>query len=229
VLSTIGGFIGVPYALGSIFSSHPTNYIEETLEPAISHVPRGSAGHATETNQADAIEWLSDKPQAQNGAPPIHSLEGTGATAGSEHAGTTAATAAAHSPEEISQERLLALVSVLIAATGIAAGWFLFKKRPLLRLPSILENKYYVDEIYDVAIINPVHVISREALWKVFDRGVIDGFLHSLGDAVTEMGRLFRHLQAGFVRGYAAIILVGALAIIGFFAYFAVGLLGLVR
>ena len=43
------------------------------------------------------------------------------------------------------------------------------------------------------------------------------------------MGRLFRHLQAGFVRGYAAIILFGALAIIGFFAYFAVGLLGLVR
>ena len=228
VLSTIGGFIGVPYALGSLFSEHPTNYIEQTLEPAISHVP-GAAGHGTETNQADAIEWLSDKPQPQDSAPPVHSLEGAEATAGGEHAATGSATTAAHSPEEISQERLLALVSVLIAATGIAAGWFLFQKRPLLRLPSILENKYYVDEIYDATIINPIHLISREALWKIFDRGVIDGFLHSLGDAVTEMGRLFRHLQAGFVRGYAAIILVGALAIIGFFAYFAVGLVGLVR
>ena len=228
VLSTIGGFIGVPYALGSLFSDHPTNYIEQTLEPVISHVP-DRTGHGAEANQADAIKWLSDKPQVQDGAPPIHSLEGAEEPAGREHAGTAAATAAAHSPEEISQERLLALVSVLIAATGITAGWLLFQKRPLLKMPSILDNKYYVDEIYEAVIINPVHVISREALWKVFDRGVIDGFLHSLGDAVTEMGGLFRHLQAGFVRGYAAIILVGALVIIGFFAYFAVGLFGLVR
>ena len=33
VLSTVGGLIGVPYALGSLFSDHPTNYIEQTLEP----------------------------------------------------------------------------------------------------------------------------------------------------------------------------------------------------
>jgi hypothetical protein len=66
-------------------------------------------------------------------------------------------------------------------------------------------------------------------MWKLFDQGVIDGLLHSVGEAVTEMGRLVRHMQAGFVRGYAAIILVGALVVIGFFAYFAVGLLGLVR
>ena len=45
-------------------------------------------------------------------------------------------------------------------------------------------------------------------------------FLHALGDAVTELGRLGRWLQAGFVRAYAAIILVGALILIGLFAYF---------
>ena len=80
-----------------------------------------------------------------------------------------------------------------------------------------------------VAIINPIHVVSREALWKLFDQGVIDGVLHSIGDAVTESGRLLRHLQAGFVRGYAAIILVGALAIIGFFGYIGFNLTALVR
>jgi hypothetical protein len=36
---------------------------------------------------------------------------------------------------------------------------------------------------------------------------------------VTELGRLARYLQAGFVRGYAAIILLGALILIGLFAY----------
>ncbi len=229
VLSTVGGLIGVPYALGSFFSDHPTNYIEQTLEPAISHVP-DSASHGVESNQADTIEWLSPKPQPTDGAPPVHSLEGEGSTATPNHSGTTAATVThAHSPEEIRSERLLALVSVLVAAIGIAAGWLLFRKRPLLKMPAILENKYYVDEIYDAVIINPVHVVSREGMWKVFDQGVIDGLLHSIGEAVTEMGRLVRHMQAGFVRGYAAIILVGALVVIGFFAYFAVGLLGLVR
>ena len=230
ILSTIGGFIGVPYALGSLVSDHPTNYIEQTLEPAISHVPEPGA-HGVEPNQSESIQWLSAEPQPNDGPPPVHSLEGSPAPASAEQAATTsnAPVAHAHSPEEIRLEQLLALVSVLIAVTGIVAGWLLFKKRPLLAMPNILENKYYVDEIYDAAVINPIHVTSREVLWKVFDQGVIDGFLHSLGEAVTETGRLFRYLQGGFVRGYAAIILVGALVVIGFFAYFAVGLLGLVR
>ena len=92
VLSTFGGLIGVPYALGSLFSDHPTNYIEQTLEPAISHVPT-TAAHTSETNQADPIEWLSAKPQPHDGAPPVHSLEGT-ETGSGQQAG--AAATAAH-------------------------------------------------------------------------------------------------------------------------------------
>jgi NADH-quinone oxidoreductase subunit L len=95
-------------------------------------------------------------------------------------------------------------------------------------MPRILENKYYVDEIYDATIINPIKVGSREGLWKLFDVGVIDGFLHALGEVVTDSGALVRHLQAGFVRGYAAIILLGALAVIGFFAYYGIHALRLV-
>ena len=108
---------------------------------------------------------------------------------------------------------------MLIALLGIGSGWYLFQKRPLLQMPRLLENKYYVDEIYDAALIRPIEAGSREGLWKIFDIGVIDGLLHLIGDAVTETGRLARWLQAGFVRGYAAIILTGALILIGLFAY----------
>ena len=52
--------------------------------------------------------------------------------------------------------------------------------------------------------------------------GVIDGFLHTIGDVVLDGGRAIRHMQGGFVRAYAAIILLGALAVIGFFAYYGV-------
>ena len=106
----------------------------------------------------------------------------------------------------------------------MAIGWFTFQKRPLLQMPRILENKYYVDEIYDATLIHPIEVGSREGLWKIFDIGVIDGILHSIGEAVTETGKLARHLQGGLLRGYAAIILFGALILIGFFAYFSVRL-----
>jgi NADH-quinone oxidoreductase subunit L len=125
----------------------------------------------------------------------------------------------AHSSEEITAERLLAGLSVLIGLLGIGAGWYLFQKRPLMQMPRLLENKYYVDEIYDAALIRPIEAGSREGLWKLVDVGAIDGLLHAIGEAVTEMGRIARYLQAGFVRGYAAIILFGALILIGLFAY----------
>ncbi|HEV2828710.1 MAG TPA: hypothetical protein VGW76_14020, partial [Pyrinomonadaceae bacterium] len=205
VLSTIGGLIGVPYAISSMFGGHPENYIEHTLDPVIAKTP----GTETAAEHLDETIWLSHPPQNVDGAPALVPL--------GEHEGE-----AFHSPEEIREERLLALLSVAIALVGIASGWFIFRKRPLLQLPRILENKYYVDELYDAAIINPINVGSREGLWKLFDVGVIDGFLHSLGDAVTETGKAVRHLQAGFVRGYAAIILLGALAVVGFFAYYGV-------
>jgi NADH-quinone oxidoreductase subunit L len=208
VLSTFGGFLGVPYALGSLFSDHPTNYIERTLESVVYEVPSSSLGEASAEP-----EMLSPPPQAVDGPPPLHPLT---------EAGT--ATEHIHSPEEIRTERLLALVSVLIALTGIAAGWYVFQNRPLLQMPRILENKYYVDEIYDAAIIHPIEVGSREGLWKLFDLGVIDGLLHALGQSIQEAGRVFRNLQAGFVRAYAAIILIGALAMIGVFAAYALGL-----
>jgi NADH-quinone oxidoreductase subunit L len=161
VLSTVGGFIGIPYA----FANADINVIEHTLEPVIAHLP----------------------------------------------------VVVDHS--HLTEERLLALGSVIIALIGIGIGWTIFKKRPTLAMPRILENKYYVDEIYDAALIRPILVGSREGLWKIFDIGVIDGLLHGIGQSVTELGRLARYLQAGFVRAYAAIILIGALILIGLFAY----------
>ena len=167
VLSTVGGFIGVPYAL----VHRDINVIEHTLEPIVAHMP-GSA----EAIPAD------------------------------EHA-------------DVNEEIALTVISVAIALLGIGAGFALFLRRPLLEMPRILENKYYVDEIYDAALIHPIENGSREGLWKIVDKGVIDGGLHAIGEAVTELGRLARYLQAGFVRGYAAIILLGALILIGLFAY----------
>jgi len=159
-----------------------------------------------ETSASADLHWLSPPPQAVDGKPAV-------APAPDSSPGEIL------SPAEISEERLFTIISVLIALSGIGIGWLIFQKRPLLRLPRVLEEKYYVDEIYDATIINPINAGSREGLWKMFDLGVIDGLIHTLGRSVVDLGRTIRYMQIGFVRGYAAIILAGALIIIGYFAY----------
>ena len=204
VLSTVGGLVGVPYALSSLTGGHPENYFERRLQPIVSQVP------GQEANAAEGVEqlhWLSPPPQAVDGKPAF-------AAAKDSQGGE-----AAHNPEEISQERLFTIISIMVAITGIGIGWMMFQKQPLRRMPRLLEHKYYVDEVYDAAVIQPILVTSREGLWKLFDLGVIDGLIHTLGRTVVNLGRTIRHMQLGFVRAYAAIILAGALIIIGYFAY----------
>jgi NADH-quinone oxidoreductase subunit L len=205
VLSTVGGLVGVPYAISSMAGGHPQNYFEETLAPVISSVPTTNGENATAK-----LHWLSPEPQAIDGKPAVAPI------------GEVPSSAIGHetpSSQEINEERLLALVSVLIALTGIGIGWFVFQHQPVRAMPRLLENKYYVDEIYDAVIIQPIKVGSSEGLWKIFDLGVIDGIIHTLGNTVVKFGRTIRYMQMGFVRGYAAIILAGALIIIGYFAY----------
>jgi NADH-quinone oxidoreductase subunit L len=204
ILSTLGGLVGVPYAISSLAGGHPENYFEATLAPVVGPVP----GHPAVERHESELRWESPPPEVHDGKPAVRPA---GETPGSAHE--------THSQGEIREERLLALVSVLVALSGIGIGWFIFQRRPLQAMPRLLEQKYYVDEIYDATIINPIHAGSREGLWKIFDLGVIDGIIHTVGNAVVRFGRAIRYMQIGFVRGYAAIILAGALIIIGYFAY----------
>jgi NADH-quinone oxidoreductase subunit L len=212
VLSTFGGLVGIPYALSG---GKITNYFEHTIEPAIAHAPETAegAGEGAATaaggQEGERPRFLSPTPQPHDGASPLSVGEGSQNEPAAERTPST---------EEVNEERLFSLISVLIALTGIGIGWVLFKRRPLMRMPSLLENKYYVDELYDAGIINPIKVFSREGLWKLFDVGVIDGIVNGLGQGVTQIGAVVRYLQVGFVRSYAAIILFGALAVIGYFA-----------
>lgn len=200
ILSTAGGLVGVPYALsgGAI-----ENYIEHALEPVVH--PQTSSQEGGTTPQ---IQFLSPPPLEIDGAPAVGHTPAEAAAAET-----------AHSPEEIYTERVLMAVSVALALIGIAVGFVVFRRRPLLRFPRLLEEKYYVDEVYDATIVRPIEASSREGLWKIFDLGVIDGLLHGIGRSIVQVGSVLRYLQIGFVRSYAAIILLGALAVIGYFAY----------
>jgi NADH-quinone oxidoreductase subunit L len=182
-LSTVGGLVGVPYAMSSLVGVKDANMFEHVLEPVVAETELPTAVAAREA-------------------------------------------AKSHEPAVVQKERLLAGLSVVLAAIGIAIGWFAFRSQPLRRMPKILEEKWRIDEFYNGYIVDPITSLSRQGLWKGFDLGVIDGVVHGIGGFVVEVGNLVRRVQVGFVRSYAAIILLGALAVLGYFIYYGFRLVG---
>ena len=125
-----------------------------------------------------------------------------------------------HSPEVVAKERWLALLSTVLAIVGIGIGFAMFRNNPLRRMPKILEQKWRLDEFYNGYIVDPITTLSREGLWKGFDLGFIDGIVNGIGHFVTEAGNLARQVQVGFVRSYAALIMLGAVVVLGYFIYY---------
>jgi NADH-quinone oxidoreductase subunit L len=210
ILSTVGGLVGIPYAMGSLFGAEDINVFERTLEPVIYHRP-ANVEHAPPTLSASGK----------------HTAEPSAAeSVSSEHAAAPAAEHATHSAEEISTERTLAILSVILALVGIGIGWTMFSRQPLRRLPRILVEKWRVDELYNGYIVDPLTRLSREGFWKGIDLGFIDGIVNGAGNFTIALGSVLRRIQVGFIRSYAAIILLGALVLIGYFIYFGYRLIG---
>src|SRR6185369_1019732 len=102
-------------------------------------------------------------------SPAAHGNEGAvPQSVGEGEAGRVPVSEHAHDNAEVSQERLFTGISILVGLIGIGIGWTVFRKRPLLEMPRLLENKYYVDEAYDAALIEPIKTGSRSVLWKFF-------------------------------------------------------------
>ncbi|MGH9819038.1 MAG: NADH-quinone oxidoreductase subunit L, partial [Pyrinomonadaceae bacterium] len=204
VLSTVGGLVGIPYAVSSLFVAGDVNVFERTLEPVIAKV--GHPAHITSsmapTGHAETAEPAAEVQTAEHAAEEVHSAA------------------------ELTTERLLAVLSVLLALSGIAIGWVAFSKTPLRKMPKILEEKWHIDEIYNGYIVDPLERLSRDGLWKGFDVGVVDGIVNGIGHVVVEIGSAVRQIQVGYIRSYAAVILLGALVVLGYFIYFGLKLVG---
>ena len=81
----------------------------------------------------------------------------------------------------------------------------------------VLTNRYYIDELYDFAIVRPTRTLGRW-LSRFFDRG-IDNAVNAVGYLMREASVALRELQTGYVRNYALLIFVGAVLIIGFIVF----------
>jgi NADH-quinone oxidoreductase subunit L len=118
-----------------------------------------------------------------------------------------------------SLELTLSGVAMVAATLGLVVAWRMYskdvKRGPETGLHKLLYNKYYVDEIYQAAIVGPLVWISRNILWKAVDEGTIDGAVNGIGYGVREIGDGVRHAQSGNTRSYAVWVLVGAVVVFG--------------
>jgi len=73
----------------------------------------------------------------------------------------------------------------------------------------VLWNKYYIDEIYDKLVINPIRKVSESLLFRVMDVKIIDGFVNGTASFVDRISSLIKKMQTGGVQFYAVIMVFG--------------------
>ena len=129
--------------------------------------------------------------------------------------------AAGHS---VGLEVALMAFSVALALIGIWTAWQFYVKQPAraqdlgrrFAAPyRLLWNKYYVDEVYNAVVVQPLVGGSR-LLWRIFDVGFIDGMVNGSGRMMRGFAGFLRPIQNGLAGSYAAAIMLGAVLIMGY-------------
>src|ERR1700722_13967460 len=136
---------------------------------------------------------------------------------------------------EVPEDTSLMAISVVAGLIGIAVAYVMYVLKPgmadslasnLGGLYTAVYNKWYVDEIYDAAVVNPVVEGSRTVLWKGVDSGTIDGGVNGVGFTARGVGGVLRLMQSGNIRSYATWVLFGGVLVI---VAMAIGLAGGMR
>lgn len=115
--------------------------------------------------------------------------------------------------------------ATIAAFLGIGIAIFMYLIKPslpetLAKVPVISTlyrgsyAKWFVDEIYGVAFTRTFIVLSKDLLWANFDVTIIDGAVNGVGSIARGAATLLRTAQAGILRFYAALMALGAVAIL---------------
>ncbi|MHB8580725.1 MAG: NADH-quinone oxidoreductase subunit L [Ignavibacteriaceae bacterium] len=116
-------------------------------------------------------------------------------------------------------EEIVLMVVTLVAVVGsIYAARYIYMKnnKPAESLSkrfggiyNLLVNKYYVDEIYDAAIVTPITKGSDIVLWKFADVKIIDGLINGIANLIGKISGSIRKIQTGVAQFYALIMMLG--------------------
>jgi len=114
-----------------------------------------------------------------------------------------------HTVSHATEYLLMGLSTGLIIVVIIIA-WMRFKNyqpKATTGFGKILENKWYVDELYDKIIVRPVNKLGSW-LNESMEKSGIDAFVNGVGKAVQYSGRQLRLLQSGQTGSYILLMVV---------------------
>lgn len=115
-----------------------------------------------------------------------------------------------------STEWLLAGLSSALIIILIVIAWKKYSKKPDLGeakgFGKVLQDKWYVDELYDNIIVKPVNALGS-FFNNILEKNIIDGAVNGVGKLVSYGGRQLRWLQSGQTGAYILLMVLGMLLI----------------
>jgi NADH-quinone oxidoreductase subunit L len=118
-----------------------------------------------------------------------------------------------HGEVSHSTEYLLMGLTTVIAVVAILIAWARYKNYTEEKPSAIgkaMENKWYVDEIYDAIIVRPLNQLGIIAN-RYFERSGIDAIVNGVGRLVNYGSRQMRWLQSGQVGSYVLLMVISML------------------
>jgi NADH-quinone oxidoreductase subunit L len=112
-----------------------------------------------------------------------------------------------------SVEWVLVGLTTAIAVIAILIAWMRYrnyKEEQTGAFGKVLQNKWYVDEAYDAAVVRPVTKLGG-TLNTYFERLGIDWMVNGVGRLVNYGGRQMRWLQSGQVGSYVLLMVISML------------------
>ncbi len=137
---------------------------------------------------------------------------------------------------------LLIILAIAVAVGGIALAWHMYVRdteapnrlyERFTGMYRLLLEKYYIDEIYQAAIVEPTYKLMR-VLWTfdakvvdgavngsslitvissrfsgVFDLRTVDGAVNGTASFIRFFSQVFKYLQSGMVQNYLFVMLLG--------------------
>ena len=118
----------------------------------------------------------------------------------------------------------LAAISVVVAVVGIGVATVIYFKPkvsmtklgfPYQRVNQIVTEKYYMDQLYEQQIVSRGFYSTVAGTLDWFDRRIVDNLVEFVGWFSRNIGRAISLFQTGQVQGYAVVISLGLLLIVG--------------
>jgi NADH-quinone oxidoreductase subunit L len=128
-----------------------------------------------------------------------------------------------HPPEGIGLFIILAGLSVFAALVGGGAAYLTYRRpvgswqrfeEGLQPLWGTWEDAYRVDDLYGKTLVAPGRKLAEISAFGV-DLPLIDGAVNGAAGLFLGIGQRLRPLQTGYVRNYAALLLAGAVVVVG--------------